>query len=167
MDELDRWMAQHGRDVAQALDRHRDAICVAVAAELRARFPRLCLDALRPDAAAFQELAYSETPRRFHRLIQAALLFRSRAIIVREYAWGMGTLYSYGVRPHHMLTQVRLYQTVAREQVALPPAAAHSFDRLIDHVALVIDQLGQDGQPGEELVGAARGGAAGEWRSPS
>jgi hypothetical protein len=33
-------------------------------------------------------------------------------------------------------------------------------------VALVIDQIGQDGQPGEELVGAARGAAAGR-RSPS
>jgi hypothetical protein len=167
MDELDHWMTHHGRDVAQALERQRDPICHAVSAELRVRFPLLCLEASRPDGAAFQELAFTETPRRFHRLIQAALLFRSRAVIVREYAWGMGVLYGYGVTPHHMLTQVRLYQMIARERVSFAPGSTHLFDHLIDHVALVIDQLSRDGTPGEELVGTTRSTRTSPQRSSS
>jgi hypothetical protein len=106
---LHTWLAERGSIVAEAVNLHGDAICERVSAHMSAMFPNLCYDPLRFDAASFQQATFRETPRRFHRLLQVALLCQSLAIVEREYQWGWKLLSRYNVERRHMLAHVRWY----------------------------------------------------------
>jgi hypothetical protein len=109
MQTLPAWFAERGAIVAAAVDQHSDAICDRVAGHMAAMFPNLCYDPIRFDAASFQQKAFRETPRRFHRLLQVALLCQSMAIIEREYRWAWKILMRHNVERRHMLAHMRWY----------------------------------------------------------
>lgn len=111
---LDEWLAIRGEQYAAVLEERRDQVCRAVTERLAATFPSLCYDPLRPDALAFQQLAYDRTPRRFHRLIQVVLRLQSVVVIEREYRWGWPILQRHNVGQMHLLAHVRWYFEAAR-----------------------------------------------------
>lgn len=115
------WLAQRGPVIARLLDDQREPICVAVSSRLSMNFPSLCFDPSRPDAHAFQQRTFDETPRRFHRLVQVVLVLQTLEVITREYSWGWQVVSRYGVQPHHMLAQVRWYFESAQAHISLPP----------------------------------------------
>jgi hypothetical protein len=135
------WMTVRGAAVAELIDANRDAICEYVAQRLTASYPTLCYDPLRADAHSFQALAFSETPKRFHRLVQAALRFRSLTIIEREYYWGWSVLARHRVERHHMQAQVRWYYQGVRDHVALDSPDVTNLETFTSHVLLIIDRV--------------------------
>jgi hypothetical protein len=86
------------------------------------------LDLPRPDAPAFQRLAFEETPRRLHRLLQVALRFQTIAVIEREYRWSWGILPRYGITLRHLLIMVHAYFEAARAALALDQLDRHYFE---------------------------------------
>lgn len=118
---LEHWLIQRGPTIARALDDRREPICAVVSSRLAMTFPTLCFDPARPDALAFQQRTFHETPRRFHRLIQVVLVLQTLEVITREYRWGWQVVSRYGVQQEHMLAQVRWYFEAAQSHITLSP----------------------------------------------
>jgi hypothetical protein len=119
METLEAWLERRGDALAAAFEGRRETICERVAERLAAAYPSLCYDPTRPDAETFQQLAFRNTPIRFHRLVQTALRFRLPAIFQREYAWARPIMYRHGVREEHMVAQIRWYFEEIRAAVSM------------------------------------------------
>lgn len=141
MHDLQDWLGRQGAMIAEAVEIRREAIIGDVTARLVAGFPQLCYDAARPDAMLFQMTTLRETPRRFHRLMRATLMFHSLAVIEREYAWGIPVMQRYNVERVHMLSQVRFYGEAVRAFVPLDLDDALAYQHLIGHVTFTINQI--------------------------
>lgn len=128
MHGLEPWFASRGFSLAVALEEHGNSICETTTAHFAAQFETLMLDLPRPDAPAFQRLAFEETPRRLHRLLQVALRFQTITVIEREYRWSWGILPRYGITLRHMLAMVRAYFESARAALALDSLDRHHFE---------------------------------------
>ena len=138
------WLTQRGPVIAPMLDDQREPICAAVSSRLAMNFPTLCFDPDRPDAHAFQQRTFHETPRRFHRLVQVVLVLQTMAVITREYRWGWEVISRYGVQQHHMLAQVRWYFEAARAHVMLPPEDGARMDDLATSILRIVKDVTSD-----------------------
>lgn len=147
MGKLEEWLAQRGPTVAVALDEQHEAICAMVSSCLAATFPALCYDPARPDALAFQQHMFRETPRRFHRLMQVVLLFQTLEIIAREYRWGWPIISRYGVQRRHMRAQVSWYFEAIYVHVGLLPGDSAAMRDLAATVLQIVEQAIANPQP--------------------
>ena len=138
---LEKWLAHRGAGMAAALDNRRETICGTVSARLATSFPKLCYDESRADALAFQQHAYHETPRRFHRLLQVLLQFQSIEVIEREYRWGWPVLQRHGVERHHLLAQVQFYFEAARAHLPIDDIDLKLLDELETAILQIISQV--------------------------
>ena len=144
MGALEEWLAQRGPAIAQALDAEREPICAAVSSHLAMAFPTLCYDSTRPDALAFQQRTFRETPRRFHRVLQVVLLLQTLEVITHEYRWGWPVIARYGVERHQVIMQVRWYFEAARTYAALQPTDAAPMSELAATILQIINQITAD-----------------------
>jgi hypothetical protein len=138
---FDSWLATRGPGFAMVLESQREKICDSVASRLASAFPTLCYDPNRPDALEFQQLTYSQTPRRFHRLIQVVLLLQSLEVIEREYRWGWPILQRYGVGRQHLLSQVHWYFEGSHALAAPDPVDVPYLEALEGKVLQMIEQI--------------------------
>jgi len=138
---LDAWLARRGNVVAATLDSSHESICDRVSARLAAQFPTLCYDAGRPDAYAFQQHTFHETPRRFHRLLQVLLQFQALEVIEREYRWGWPILQRYGVDQRHLLAQVQFYFEAVRDVAPLDGDDQEPLAELEAAILQVVEQV--------------------------
>ena len=127
--------------MASALDDQREQICAEVTARMAAAFPLLCYDPTRPDAIAFQQQTFRETPQRLHRLIQAVLRFHVLTVVEHEYQWGWTILPRYGVEQHHLLAQMRFYFAEARARAMMSSEDRTSFDSLEATILQIIEDI--------------------------
>ncbi|HMO57330.1 MAG TPA: hypothetical protein PKA05_02215 [Roseiflexaceae bacterium] len=135
------WLAGRSKQVAALINRQQEPICTYVAERLETSYATLCYDPVRPDARSFQVRAFSETPRRYHRLMQAALRFNSLQIIEREYYWAWNVLVRHRIERHHLQAQVRWYYQGVREYVDLEHTDVANFETFTSHVLLIIDRV--------------------------
>lgn len=121
MSTLEQWLFNSGPSYAERLEAQAEPICRSVTTLMMTAYPDLCYLPNRPDAAAFQQRTFLETPRRFHRLIQVVLQLQSLSVIDYEYRWGWPVLQRYGVGAVHLLTHARWYFENARRLVPTGP----------------------------------------------
>jgi hypothetical protein len=134
------WLASRGQAVALALDERSERICDHAAARFAEQYPTLMLDLPRPDAEMFQQLAFRETPRRLHRLLQVALRFQTLAVIEREYRWSWGILPRFGITLAHMHALARTYFESARVLVMFDQTDRPYFELLEMNVLQLIER---------------------------
>jgi hypothetical protein len=128
MQRLETLLANRGTAMAVALEDRGATICETTTTRFAALFETLLLDLTRPDVTSFQRLAFEETPRRLHRLLQVALRFQTIAVIEREYRWSWGILPRYGITLRHMQSMVRSYFEAARAILVLDQLDRHFLD---------------------------------------
>lgn len=114
MISFETWLDSRGPVVALALEDRRERICEFVSSHFAEQFSKLMFDQSRPDAESFQQNAFYETPRRFHRLLQVALRLQVITVIEREYRWSWSILPRFGVNQRHMAALVQLYFEAVR-----------------------------------------------------
>jgi hypothetical protein len=141
MTALEAWLELHGAQVAGVLDQHREGLCDMVTNRLATAFPSLCFDASRPDAVAFQQHVFKETPRRFHRLIQVVLRFQTMMVIEREYRWGWAIMPRFGVARHHMINHARWYFDTVRGSSLVTRDDMSHLDLLSTNIVHIIEQI--------------------------
>jgi signal transduction histidine kinase len=115
---------------AVLFDEQRDAICQQVTFYLERCFPTLCLDSQRPDSTRFQRMAYEQTPRRFHRMLQIVLRTGAIRIVTHEFQWVWQVVPRYGVNNRHILAMVGWYFNAARDQLELSSQERDNLYRL-------------------------------------
>jgi hypothetical protein len=135
---FDSWLDSRGPVLALALEDRRERICDFVSSHFAEQFSTLMLDTNRPDAASFQQNAFYESPRRFHRLLQVALRLQAIMVIEREYRWSWGILPRFGVTQRHMVALVRLYFEAARKFISLDGVDRSYVDELEETVLQTI-----------------------------
>ena len=111
---LEQWLFNSGPAYAERLEAQADPLCRSVTTLMMTAYPDLCYLPNRPDAATFQQRAFTETPRRFHRLMQVVLQLQSLSVVEYEYRWGWPVLQRFGVGAVHLLTHSRWYFENAR-----------------------------------------------------
>jgi hypothetical protein len=158
MGAFEDWLVQRGPVIARALDERREPICDAVSSRLAMSFPTLCFDASRPDAHAFQQRTFHETPRRFHRLLQVVLVLQTLEVITREYQWGWPVVSRYGVQPHHLLFQVRWYFEAAQAQTIQRPEDSARMAYLATTILRAIEEITSGRSPTHQNNGASKNG---------
>lgn len=141
MDAFTDWLAVRGPAVTKAMAAHRDQICGIVSGRLATVFPALCYDPQRVDAERFQQHTYYEVPRRFQRVLEAAILFQSLTIIEKEYVWGWPILANYGVTRQQMLAQVRWYFDAMRTSIPLEPSDLPQLTALEKSILQIVHQV--------------------------
>lgn len=140
MQGFDLWLSTRGAAVATALEERRDHVCESASARFAQQFEMLLLDLPRPDAAAFQRLAFRETPLRLHRLLQVVLRFQTLAVVEREYRWSWGILPRYGITLSHMLEMVRAYFSAARALAPLDQADMQFVEHFERQVLVAVER---------------------------
>lgn len=138
---FDDWLVNRGADYADRLDSQADPICKAVTILLITAYPDICYLPERTDAAAFQQHAVVETPRRFHRLIQVVLRLQTLTVVDHQYRWGWPLLQRFGVGSMHLLMLARWYFETSRQLV--PPATGDQPYVLMleGHVLSIIESI--------------------------
>ena len=80
-----------------------------VALKLAEVYPELGQIPGRPNGTPWREQIYSETPRRFHLMLQVVLRCQALDVIEQEYRWAWNLLPRFGIRQEHLLSQVKWY----------------------------------------------------------
>ncbi|MFQ3632022.1 hypothetical protein [Roseiflexus sp.] len=119
MRSLTTWLSSRGPEVAQALDQHREAICTAVTNRLRSTFSGLLSDVESRAGGQYQQMTFSRTPQRLHRLLLVALALQAPSVLQREIEWSVRLLLRHGVTQHHIQSMVRWYFEAAQREAAL------------------------------------------------
>ncbi len=119
MRSLTTWLSSRGPEVAQALDQHREAICTAVTNRLRSTFSGLLSDVESRSGGQYQQMTFSRTPQRLHRLLLVALALQAPSVLQREIEWSVRLLLRHGVTQHHIQSMVRWYFEAAQREAAL------------------------------------------------
>lgn len=119
MRSLTTWLSSRGPEVAQALDQHREAICTAVTNRLRSTFSGLLSDVESRSGGQYQQMTFSRTPQRLHRLLLVALALQAPSVLQREIEWSVRLLLRHGVTQHHIQAMVRWYFEAAQRETAL------------------------------------------------
>ena len=145
---LEQWLFNSGPAYAERLEAQADPLCRSVTTLMMTAYPDLCYLPNRPDAATFQQRTFTETPKRFHRLMQVVLRFQTLMVIDREYRWGWPIMQRFGVsRPSLREALEKLDPwDVKRVDAEVAPIVGHDGQPEVDlatgDVALVESWLG-------------------------
>ncbi|ABU59797.1 conserved hypothetical protein [Roseiflexus castenholzii DSM 13941] len=134
MRSLTTWLSSRGPEVAQALDQRREAICTAVTNRLKSTFSGLLADVEARYGGQYQQMTFSRTPQRLHRLLLVALALQAPSVLQREIEWSVRLLLRHGITQHHIQSMVRWYFEAAQREVALD-------DQDRDHLAALEEAI--------------------------
>ncbi|NWG22164.1 MAG: hypothetical protein HXY39_17800 [Chloroflexi bacterium] len=144
MRSLTTWLVSRGPAVAQALDRRRDAICTSVTSRLRTTFSGLLANAEPTSGGQYQQVTFSRTPQRLHRLLLVALALQAPAVLQREIEWSVRLLMRHGVTQHHIQTMVHWYFEAVQREVALDEQDQEHLAALEHAIIAAIHAVGDD-----------------------
>lgn len=130
MRALEGWLNSSGNRVAAELEERGEQICKLVTEQLMTSYKAICVDPGNPESDEMRRLAYIESPKRMHRVVQVALRLRAVEVIERECAWTLQLLPRYGVVRQHMHAMVRWYFEAARTLTNIDSADRRSLDIL-------------------------------------
>ena len=128
MRALEGWLNSSGNRVAAELDERGEQICKLVTEQLRASYKTICVDPQNSENDEMRMNAYTESPRRMHRIVQVALRLRAVEVIERECIWTLQLLPRYGVVRQNMHAMVRWYFEAARTLSNIDSADRRSLD---------------------------------------
>ncbi len=128
MSALEGWLNSNGNRVAAELEERGEQVCKLVTDQLSRTYTNLCHDPERLDNHEIQRMAYIESPRRVHRLVQVALRLRAVEVIERECAWSIAILPRYGVTRQHLHATVHWYFEAARTLTNIDSADRRALD---------------------------------------
>ncbi|MCB0076349.1 MAG: MerR family transcriptional regulator [Anaerolineales bacterium] len=106
---LSGWLRERGSYLADEFEFAKDRTCGTVALKLAEVYPELGQIPGRPNGTPWREQIYSETPRRFHLMLQVVLRCQALDVIEQEYRWAWNLLPRFGIRQEHLLSQVKWY----------------------------------------------------------
>ncbi|MFM2309589.1 MAG: hypothetical protein RLY87_1711 [Chloroflexota bacterium] len=128
MRALEGWLNSSGNRVAAELEERGEQICKLVTEQLKTTYKSICVDPTNPANEDMVLQAYTESPRRMHRIVQVALRLRAVEVIERECIWTLQTLPRYGVVRQNMHAMVRWYFEAARTLSNIDSADRRSLD---------------------------------------
>lgn len=128
MRALEGWLNSSGNRVAAELEERGEQICKLVTEQLKTSYRSICIDPQDPESDEMRLRAYTESPRRMHRIVQVALRLGAVEVIERECMWTLQMLPRYGVVRQNMQAMVRWYFEAARTLSNIDSADRRSLD---------------------------------------
>ena len=147
MRSLTTWLSSRGPEVAQALDQRREAICSTVTNRLKLTFAGLLADIESRHGSQYQQMTFSRTPQRLHRLILVALALQAPSVLQREIEWSVRLLLRHGVTQHHIQSMVRWYFEAAQREVALDDQDRDNLAALEEAILATVYAIGDEASP--------------------